>query len=99
MFLLAGALKWVLGSSKLLTLGIVGGFLIMGQQLWAARDARLKSEATAKCEASWELAQTKAKLKIVIADAKAAQDTFDLERKTTETLQNEHDKIRQEFAA
>jgi len=98
MTLLAKGLGKLLGSS-LLSWGLVGGLLITGHQLWLARDARIATAATNKCDASWELAKANAERDQAKREVKAAQEAIESERQLTERLRDERKTISDEFAA
>jgi hypothetical protein len=98
MTLLAKGLGWLFGS-KLLPMGLAGALLLTGHQLWLARDRRIEVAATAKCEATQELALAKAQLAAVRRQAHDAHDTIIQERKLNEDLRHERQSIAAEFAA
>lgn len=98
MTLLAKGLGWLFGS-KLLPLGLTAGLLVTGHQLWLARDARIATAASAKCNADWELAKLTAERDKARRELAEHQEQLKREQTLTEELRHERQSIASEFAA
>lgn len=98
MTLLAKSLGWLFGS-KLLPMGLAGALLVTGHQLWLARDTRIASAATAKCEDGWKLAKATAERDAARKQLEHTKAAHIQEQQLSEELRNERRKIASEFEA
>lgn len=101
MGLLAKGLSTLVGPwlSTLTLPALILGGIIMAHQLVQQRDARIEAEATNVCDKNWEAQVRRQERDAAAAEATAARVILEGERKVTEGLRDELDKLNQEIAA
>lgn len=98
MTILAKGLSWLVGSNLIAPISLLAA-LVMAHQAWLARDERLRDQGEQTCQAEYQLAAMKAQRDQARHAVEAAVQAIEQEKQLTETMRNEREAIRSEFAA